>query len=186
MYCKNCGSFVEDNASFCNNCGAATNPAAGTPNAPYTQPAAAPYEAPAAPAYSAPYTPPYTPPAAPYEAPAAPAYSAPYTPPYTPPAAPYTPAPTYYNPAPVANTDPELAQSILTKGIVGLALSELPVAGIVVSKKAKNLHDQYLSMGYDNCGKAKVGRILANIGFPVGIVMTVCWGIVFIAALFGG
>ncbi len=77
---------------------------------------------------------------------------------------------------PVINEElAQMAQGVLTRGIVGLALAQLPVAGIAVCKKAKALHDVYLEKGGANTGKARVGRMLANIGFPISIVMTAMW-----------
>ncbi len=160
MYCKNCGTLVDDNAFFCSKCGTAMTPAAGNP---YEPPAGNPYGPP--PGY------PYGPPAG---APYYPPYGVPYG---ANPYAPYEPEP------PEPYQDPTVEKSILTKGIVGLALSILPVAGFVVSKSGKNAYNTYVNKGGIVTGKAKTGRILANIGFPVGIVATVVWGILFLAFL---
>lgn len=117
-----------------------------------------------------------------YEAPQ-PAYSAPQTS-YTVP-----------QPAPVAaparpQEDPELnelAKSTMIMGIVGLALSELGLPGLIVSNIAMNKAAEFERRAGGFYGKAKVGRRLAKPGKIVSIVMTVFWAvyfsILFIAAI---
>ncbi|MBP5662001.1 MAG: hypothetical protein J6X30_02470 [Clostridia bacterium] len=75
---------------------------------------------------------------------------------------------------------------VLVWGILGLAFSELGILGIIfscVAKKFANTFEQERGMIF---GQAKVGRILAKIGFIVGIVMTVFWTlyIIFFIGLF--
>lgn len=102
-----------------------------------------------------------------YEAPVQPAYTAPQQPAYVAPQ-PQT--------APKAN-DPaqdELAGSVLSKGIAGLALAPVfGVPGIIVSAGAKRKAREYESRYGTLSGKAKVGSILSKVGLPVSIGMTV-------------
>ena len=116
------------------------------------------------------------------EAPAAPqqpAYEAPQQPAYVAPQpAPQQPAYVAPQAAPQAN-DPykdELAGSVLSKGIAGLALSlALGVPGIIVSAGAKRKAREYESRYGELSGKAKVGSILSKVGLPVSIGMTVMY-----------
>lgn len=117
-----------------------------------------------------------------YEAPQ-PAYSAPQTS-YTVP----QPAPVVAPARP--QEDPELnelAKSTMTLGIVGLALSELGLPGLIVSNIAMNKAAEFERRAGGFYGKAKVGRRLAKPGKIVSIVMTVFWAvyfsILFIAAI---
>ena len=80
--------------------------------------------------------------------------------------------------APQAN-DPykdELAGSVLSKGIAGLALAPVfGVPGIIVSAGAKRKAREYESRYGELSGKAKVGSILSKVGLPVSIGMTVMY-----------
>ena len=119
------------------------------------------------------------------EAPAAPqqpAYVAPQQPAYVAP----QPAP---QAAPQAN-DPykdELAGSVLSKGIAGLALAPVfGVPGIIVSAGAKRKAREYESRYGELSGKAKVGSILSKVGLPVSIGMTVMYFLYLIILASGG
>ena len=112
------------------------------------------------------------------EAPAAPqqpAYEAPQPAPQQPAyVAPQQPAYVAPQPAPQAN-DPykdELAGSVLSKGIAGLALAPVfGVPGIIVSAGAKRKAREYESRYGELSGKAKVGSILAKVGLPASLGM---------------
>ena len=82
--------------------------------------------------------------------------------------------PYYQQPAVPSSVTPS---SVLTWGIVGLAFSctfFLSFLGIIFSvvgtKKAKKLAEE---SGQPLSGKAKVGGILAKVGLPLGIVLTI-------------
>lgn len=66
---------------------------------------------------------------------------------------------------------------ILKNGIIGLALSELGLPGLIISCKALKLVKQDMNNGIAITGKRKVGRCLAIAGKIVGITMTVIWTI---------
>ena len=95
--------------------------------------------------------------------------------------------PYYQQPAVPSSVTPS---SVLTWGIVGLAFSctfFLSFLGIIFSavgtKKAKKLVEE---SGQPLSGKAKVGNILAKVGLPLGIVLTIffiIWVIVIVAAI---
>mgnify|MGYP000225882758 CR=1 FL=1 len=95
--------------------------------------------------------------------------------------------PYYQQPAVPSSVTPS---SVLTWGIVGLAFSctfFLSFLGIIFSavgtKKAKKLVEE---SGQQLSGKAKVGNILAKVGLPLGIVLTIffiIWVIVIVAAI---
>lgn len=85
--------------------------------------------------------------------------------------------------APVNNTnanDPELnslATNTMIFGIIGLALSELGIPGIILSNIAMNKAAEFESKAGKLFGKALVGRRLAKPGKIVGIIMTIFWAI---------
>ena len=95
--------------------------------------------------------------------------------------------PYYQQPAVPSSVTPS---SVLTWGIVGLAFSctfFLSFLGIIFSAvgttKAKKLVEE---SGQPLSGKAKVGNILAKVGLPLGIVLTIffiIWVIVIVAAI---
>ena len=124
------------------------------------------------------------------EAPAAPqqpAYEAPQQPAYVAPQpAPQQPAYVAPQSAPQAN-DPykdELAGSVLSKGIAGLALAPVfGVPGIIVSAGAKRKAREYESRYGELSGKAKVGSILAKVGLPLSLGMTGFYLLLILASL---
>jgi hypothetical protein len=76
----------------------------------------------------------------------------------------------------------ELAQSILTTAIVGLALSAsgiASIAGIFVSKSALNKAEEYAVRFGKRTGKALIGGHLARGGFFGGIGMTALFALLF-------
>ena len=76
----------------------------------------------------------------------------------------------------------ELAQSILTAAIVGLALSAsgiASIAGIFVSKSALNKAEEYAVRCGKRTGKALIGGHLARGGFFGGIGMTALFALLF-------
>ena len=120
-------------------------------------------------------------------APQQPAYEAPQ-PAYS------APQPAYQQPVQVAPARPQedselnsLSKNTLILGIVGLALSEMGLPGLIVSNIALNKAAEFERRAGGLFGKARVGRNLAKPGKIVGIVMTVFWAIyisvVFIAAI---
>ena len=161
MFCSNCGTQIPEGSLFCGNCG--TKVEAQPAPQPAPQPA---YEAVQQPAYQAVQQPAY-------EAPQ-PAYTVPQQP---------------VQVAPVVNNanDPELnslATNTMIFGIIGLALSELGVPGIILSSIAMNKAAEFESKAGSLYGKAKVGRRLAKPGKIVGIIMTIFWAIYTLALIF--
>ena len=80
----------------------------------------------------------------------------------------------------------DLAGSVLARGITGLILAFVGIPGIIVSAKAKNLAAEYERKAGQLSGRAKVGSILAKVGFPVGWGMTafyVLYAIILMAAM---
>ena len=96
-----------------------------------------------------------------------------------------TPAPetTEIAPAPVAEKEnPDLnglATSTLILGIVGLALSEMGLPGLIVSSIGLKKAAEFERKAGNLFGKAKTGRLLAKIGKIVGIVMTIFLAVYF-------
>lgn len=114
-----------------------------------------------------------------YEAPQEPVYEAPQEPVYVAPQV--TPVIAPERP----QEDPELsslATNTLIMGIVGLALSELGLPGLIVSNIGLNKAAEFERKAGKLFGKAKVGRNLAKPGKIVGIVMTIFWAIYFTVA----
>lgn len=114
-----------------------------------------------------------------YDIPQQPAYEAPQTSYTIPQADPVT--------APVRpQEDPELnslAKNTMIMGIVGLALSEFGLPGLIVSCIASKKAAEFVSKAGSLYGKAKVGRALAKAGKIVGIIMTILWA--FIILVYG-
>ena len=127
-------------------------------------------------AQAAPQQPAYTAPQQPaYEAPQQPVYTAPQV---TPVVAPERP-----------QEDPELnslATNTMILGIVGLALSEMGLPGLIVSNIALNKAAEFERKAGKLFGKAKIGRNLAKPGKIVGIVMTIFWAVYFLVAVIAG
>lgn len=162
MFCSNCGTQIPEGSLFCGNCGAKVEAQPAPQPAP--QPA---YEAVQQPAY---------------EAVQQPAYQAVQEPVYVAPQQPVQVAPVVNN----AN-DPELnslATNTMIFGIIGLALSELGVPGIILSSIAMNKAAEFESKAGSLYGKAKVGRRLAKPGKIVGIIMTIFWAIYTLVLIF--
>ena len=143
MFCPKCGNQVPDGAAFCNACGNKLE-AQAAPQPAYATPVQqqSAYQAPQQPAYQAVQQPVYV---APVQQQAAPANDAALH---------------------------ELAGTVLSRGITGLALAFVGIPGIIISAKAKNLAAEYERKAGGLSGKAKVGSILAKVGFPVGWAMT--------------
>ena len=166
MFCQNCGNQLTEGAAFCGQCGAKVAEPAAPQQPTYEAPQSAPQ-----PAYEAPQ-PAYEAPQPAYEAPQ-PAYSAPQTS-YTVP----QPAPVVAPARP--QEDPELnelAKSTMIMGIIGLALSELGLPGLIISNIAMNKAAEFESKAGGLFGKAKVGRRLAKPGKIVGLIMTIFWAV---------
>lgn len=77
----------------------------------------------------------------------------------------------------VISTAPVTANStpILVLGILAAALSEWGVPGIVLGAIGKKKSQVFLEENGSLTGKARAGRILSQIGFIFGIVMTAIW-----------
>lgn len=156
MFCSNCGNQIPEGSLFCGNCGTKVE----APAAP--QPA---YKAPQQPAYQAVQEPVYVAPQ--------PAYQA-------------VQQPVQVAPAVNNANDPELnslATNTMIFGIIGLALSELGIPGIILSNIAMNKAAEFESKAGSLYGKAKVGRRLAKPGKIVGIIMTIFWAIYFLVIM---
>lgn len=69
----------------------------------------------------------------------------------------------------------ELGNKTLTLGIVGLALAELGLPGLIVSRIGLNKAAELESLVGELSGKGKVGKILSKVGFGLGIGMTIFW-----------
>lgn len=70
----------------------------------------------------------------------------------------------------------EKAQNVLTWGILGLVFAEVfPILGIIFSSIGKNKAADFTNLFGEPTGKAKVGAILAKVGFIVSIAMLVFW-----------
>lgn len=72
--------------------------------------------------------------------------------------------------------------SIMVLGIIALALCWLGIPGIILGAIAKKKANEFAKDHGMIYGKAKVGRILGNFGFIIGIVMTVFW-VIYIGAI---
>lgn len=158
MFCRNCGSQLPDNAAFCGNCGTKVEAVAAAPQQPAYEAVQQPAPA-QQPVFVAPQQSAYAAPQQPVQAPPKPAVD------------PYL---------------DDLAGSVLARGITGLILAFVGIPGIIVSAKAKNLAAEYERKAGQLSGRAKVGSILAKVGFPVGWGMTafyVLYAIILMAAM---
>lgn len=121
-----------------------------------------------------------------YAAPQEPVYAAPQTTYTVPQSAPVV-APARPQEDPELN---ELAQSTMILGIVGLALSELGLPGLIISSIAMKKAEEFERRAGGFYGKAKVGRRLAKPGKILGLIMTIFLTVyfffVFITALLSG
>lgn len=80
----------------------------------------------------------------------------------------------------------DLAKNTLIMGIIGLALSELGLPGLIISNIALNKAAEFEHRAGSLFGKAKVGRNLAKPGKIVGIVMTIFWAVYFLILFIAG
>ena len=164
MVCKKCGHEIAPDSKFCGVCGAVNEDAVPENiSQEYSEPAGRPIGTPDQGPYAQPYVPPI----------------------------PMSEQSQY---AQNVVADPEeraLAKSCLVFGILGIAFGcsfYLSILGIIFGAIAKSKTKQYMA-SYPLVGKAKVGRILGNIGFIFGIILTVffvIWLIVIIAAASSG
>ena len=76
---------------------------------------------------------------------------------------------------PITAAGPTQPTKVLVFGIIGLALSELGIPGIILSIIALHFANKFLQENGMLFGKAKIGRILGMVGLFVGIGMTVFW-----------
>lgn len=82
-----------------------------------------------------------------------------------------------------------LAKSILVFGILALCFAcsyYVSFMGIVFGAMCNSRVNQFVAMYGQVFKQAKVGRILGKVGFILGIVLTVCSLITYIACLAGG
>ncbi len=71
-----------------------------------------------------------------------------------------------------AATDSTL-QPTLTRSIVALIFSDIPILGLILGIIARNKMKKYYAAGGADTGKAKAAKIIALIAFIVGIVSIV-------------
>ncbi len=156
MLCSKCGTNLNDSDQFCPNCGAAVH--AATSDA---QPAQQP-----TPQYGQQPMPQYgQQPVAPYG---------------------QQPMPQYGQQVYVSEEQQAAGNSLLKWGILGLAFGCSffgSILGIIFSAIALNKLKLYREQYGEATGKAKVGGILAKIGLPVSIVLTVFFFIYIIALI---
>lgn len=82
------------------------------------------------------------------------------------------------NETPVANPEADsMATKALVWGILGLAMSSWGVLGLIFSIIGKNCAKSYEELMGELNAKARVGKILGTIGFILGLIMTIVWGI---------
>lgn len=72
------------------------------------------------------------------------------------------------------------ATKALVWGILGLAMSVWGVIGLIFSIIGKNNAKSYEAMMGELNAKARVGKILGTIGFILGLIMTIVWGLYFV------
>ena len=90
--------------------------------------------------------------------------------------------PAYGQPAYQQPTADDGSGSVLTFGILGLALSWVPVVGLIFSIIGLKKSGAYAAAHGGACyGKAKAGRILSIIGLVSSIIGNIYWLIFFIA-----
>ena len=80
----------------------------------------------------------------------------------------------------------DLAGTVLSRGILGLIMAFVGVPGIFICAKAKRLAAEYARKAGCLSGRAKVGSILAKVGFPISFAMTgfyVLYTIILMAAM---
>lgn len=182
MFCKNCGSAIQEGMKFCSNCGTPAEmpepmEEEGTVSmfgAAAPQPAAA---EPEQPVYAQPEQPVYTSPA-----PQQPVYTQPepraQQPVYT--------QPTYTQPA-AAPAEGEITPSnCLTWGILGLAFACIPYVnflGIIFSILAKKKVAAFTATHAEVSQQVNVGSRLAKAGLIVGCIFTGLFAIIIIAII---
>jgi len=126
MFCKNCGTQIEDGKNFCPNCGASLENAPETPVVEVVEPK--------------------------------PVYESAQT---------YT----------VPQGEAPDASSLMTKGIVGAALCEIGIPGIVLGNIAMKGALARKEEGYRYSGKLKAAYITGKVAKIVGIIMTIFWAV---------
>ena len=85
----------------------------------------------------------------------------------------YQPAPSYS----AQGKEAPDASSLMVKGIVGAALCEIGIPGIVLGNLAVNGVEQRKSEGYEYSGMLKAAYICGKVAKIVGIIMTVFWAV---------
>lgn len=93
----------------------------------------------------------------------------------------------YGAPVTVRNDTPVIApKSVLTMGILALALCWFGVPGIVLGAIGKNKAKSYVAYYGETTGQVKAGSITSKWGLALGIVFTIYWTIIILAAIFAG
>ncbi len=183
IICKNCGAELPDNAKFCTKCGYAVIPEEELRAPQETQAAYDDWNGQAEEAVQS-----YNPyPAAPqYQEPQyqEPQYQQPqYQPQY------YGQQPyqnNSYNTAPQA-ADPEksdLGRTAMILAIIGAALCELGIPGIILCAIAKGKVKAWEEKFGPTTGMAKAAKIIATVGLVFSIIMTVFW-VIYILLIIG-
>lgn len=90
-----------------------------------------------------------------------------------------------YNATPVAPAQDNSMKAMIF-GILGLALSELGILGLIFSILGKKEAKKFEAAFGQLTGKAKVGSILSTVGLIVSIIMMVVYVISFIVGIFAG
>jgi len=162
MFCKNCGTQLEEGKNFCPNCGAVLE---SDPTAPVVETVETETISPA-PVFQEP------------EGCAdAPAGQEPET---------CADAPACQEPDPCVAEQKEAPDegSVMAKGIVASALSWIGIPGIILGCIAMNRVKKYRREGYRYSGKLKAGYITGLIGLILGIFYTVVWAVYIIGFYF--
>ncbi len=80
----------------------------------------------------------------------------------------------------VMNVQPS---QVLTMGILSLVFCGSGILGIIFGALGKKKAKAYVAENGGTVGQVKAGSIMSNIGFIIGIVMTVIWVIYIIVAI---
>ncbi len=93
--------------------------------------------------------------------------------------------PQYQEPVRTANSEAQTSagRSAMILAIVGLALSELGLPGLIISAIAKKKVKAYTAQYGAPTGMAKVAKILSTVGLIISIIMMVFWAIYIIVAI---
>ena len=76
--------------------------------------------------------------------------------------------------------------NVLVFGILGLALSELGIVGLIFSIIALKKANNYIATYGDIANQVRIGRRLAIAGLVVSIIFTIIYVLIFVAAIVAG